>query len=148
MEFEFNVKNSNFDKLEKDNFSIDYEFLSGDVKIIDNLEVININFNIPLLDFVRGMTIIMSELKNKEKSTLEFDFTEGEGLLIFAKKANRLAIFLDFDGTSLDVEFDDFCKAIVKLNKKIKALVCQSIEISKFPELMSLFEDLNNRMKK
>ena len=147
MEFEFKVNNCNFDKLNKDNFSVDYEFLLGDIKIVDDLEFININFNIPLLDFAKGMSIIMNELTIKEEGILEFDFTEGEGILIFTKKRNQLSIFLDFDETSLNVEFDDFCKATVELNRKIKNLVIKNVEIIKFPLIMDTFNLIDNIIK-
>ena len=143
MEFEFKVNKSNFDKLGDDYFSLDYHFLLSDVLIKNDFNFININFNIPLLDFANGISIIMNEFINEKEGKQEFDFTEGEGLLIFTKNDKELIIFLDYDDSSLKVNFDDFCRATKDLNRKIKNFVSQEIDVNKFPELNSLLDGLS-----
>ncbi|MBL7789265.1 MAG: hypothetical protein JNL75_05460 [Chitinophagales bacterium] len=142
MNIEFKVNALNFDRLIEENFSLHYDFLLGDIQIRHGLEILNINFNIPLLDFANGISIIMNELNSRKEARYEFDFTEGEGLLIFTKNGNDLSIFLDYDESFLNVNFIIFLYAVYDFNKKLIDFIEKNVEVNRFRELGDLLDNL------
>lgn len=139
LKIEYKIINDNIHKFKSlNNAQIHYYFLLGDVSIISDYEIIDINWNwIPLLDFADCLGHILSDLKNGSNKEY-FEFTENEATIEFSLEKDELKIKASFlPKNIIKTSLDDFEKAINIFHSKISKYIRESIS----GEIPSILEE-------
>jgi len=129
--FNFIINDLNHSNLlDVDETFLRYLFLEGNVKLQSNKATINIDWNIPLLDFALAMRLISLNLNTRNDSDQCFDFTESDDEIYFSKLESDLVISTTFSEEVIKTKTDEFSEAVKIFYNEITNEI-----LNKYPEL-------------
>lgn len=113
-EIEYEIIEKKFNGIEKITAGeIRFDFLLGSVALCSSDDRINMDWeDIPLLDFVYGLQVIIKRLKICTSGGEDFDFTDNPEILKFSKNGELMTITPSFSTTIIETTFIDFESAV------------------------------------
>lgn len=129
----YNIRKGKYSNLDDvDDMFLRYDFLEGNVMLNSDRASINIDWDIPLLDFAVSMRIISFKLNAKNECDQSFDFTESAAEIRFKRTENDLTISTTFSDEMIKTKYDEFANAVETFYNEVTNKI--SVE---YPELIT-----------
>lgn len=119
IEYYLSVNNEE-DIVNVDDASLRYHLFLGGIILKKDFETINFDWDwIPLLDFAICLQNISNSLLGKTQGEEEFEFTESDSKISFARDREKIIIRSSLSNEILDVEFHEFQSTVRKFYKQL-----------------------------
>ncbi|SFC82836.1 hypothetical protein SAMN05421747_13216 [Parapedobacter composti] len=113
-------KNNNVSAVDADETALRYHLFLGSLILKRENKSIVIDWDwIPLIDFAICLLAIYNSLHKKTQGEEEFEFTESDARITFQKNENNIKIITSFSDEALEMNMEEFQKAINKFYKDI-----------------------------
>lgn len=111
---------SNPDVATANEMALRYNLFLGSLTFKKGFKTISIDWDwIPLLDFAICLLVICSSLLKKIQGEEEFEFTESDAKIVFKKNGQYVEVFTTFSNEILEMNFEDFQKAVRRFFKDL-----------------------------
>lgn len=115
MSFSILQKDLQINKKDISEGSVAYDFLPGNIKLQTDSGIIDMSWGwITVLDFAIFFKRICNSLSRKIIGIEEFGFTENDEYLELSRENDTVKIRPSFEGDTLMVDFEEFCKEVYR----------------------------------